>query len=127
MNRDRDPAGSARMVEDDVAPAASNLLPAAARSARRVASLVIRGSRGMSWQTLTDGRQSKRAQPARFRSGALTPRPSTWRREGARPGSEAAPGRSLLYFGGPGWTGLLQDERRHAGRVGEMWDGRTVG
>ena len=28
MNRDRDPAGSARMVEDDVAPAASNLLPA---------------------------------------------------------------------------------------------------
>src|SRR5437764_3763908 len=28
MNRDRDPAGPARMVEDDVAPAASNLLPA---------------------------------------------------------------------------------------------------
>jgi hypothetical protein len=43
------------------------------------------------------------------------------------PGSEAGPGRPLLYFGGPGWTGLLQDERRRAGRVGEMWDGRTLG
>ena len=88
---------------------------------------MIRGSRGMSWQTLTDGRQSERAQRARFRSGPYTTPIDVAPGSSPGPGSEAGPGRPLLYFGGLGWTGLLQDERQRASRVGEMWDGRTLG